>query len=124
MPEGEEMVQVSKKELAELLDAKNKIDIIDTTDRLQETAEDNGYGRPSGYMVKKGAAQELVKALHEGGAISGETKDTIKRGLIKRNTIAHRRGRKIEVTPDEVSDFLNAEAEIKDIIENGFVIDF
>ena len=119
MPEGEEMVQVSKKELAELRNAKNQIDIIVISDDLQKAAEDNGYGRPSG-----GAAQELVKALHEGEAISGETKSTIKRGIIKRNTIAHPGGRKTEVTPDEVSDFLNAAAEITDIIENGYVSDF
>ena len=117
MPEGEEMVQVSKKELAELRDAKNKIDIIDISDDLQKAAEDNDYGH-------LGAARKLVKALHEGRAISDETKSIVESELIKRNTIAHRRGRKIEVTPDEVSDFLNAEAKIKDIIENGFVSDF
>ena len=116
MPEGEEMVLVSKKE-------KNMIDIINATASLQKVAGDNGYGRPSGYMVIA-AAQELAEALYEGGAISSETKDTIKRGIKKRNEIAHPGGRKIEVTPDEVSDFLNAAAEITDIIENGYVSDF
>lgn len=102
------------------IDKINAYDLFEAAKKVNNLGADLGLGHGQKH---EGAGKELVDKMCRAGAISQETRNTIKEGITARNRILHDEETST-VTSDQADSVNQAVNEVEDKLENGFVTDF
>lgn len=98
----------------------NAFDLCEDAKKANNLGADLGLGKGEKH---EGAGKAMADTLYWAGAISQETRNTIKDGINTRNSIQHDE-KTPKVTHAQVSAVNQAVNEVKNKLDNGFITEF